>query len=714
MPRIPGIRTSRAIRSSPTTTPPAWAAHGACTRLTVPHEFDELEFLSNAAIALDEIGPEDDIYRVVAEQLAPLAPESLVVTTSYDPSSGTAVVRAVIGPADMQAAARELMGEALGQVFTVNGQAREILAEGKLVRVEEGMHQLTFRTWPPEVARRLEERLDIRSVHGQPFSRRGDFLGAVAFISRAPSLEHARSIEVFVRLAAVAIQRQRAESRLRESERRFRMLAENSQDVIFRLRLEPTLAFEYVSPATVRLCGRRPEEIYADARLGTPCLYPEEWASAGPMQALPREPVVACACRTDGTHFWTEQKFTPIRDASGLVVAVEGIARDITKRKQAEDLLVEADRRKTEFLAVLSHELRNPLGSIRNGVHVLGLGPPGGERASQARAVIERQVAHLVRIIDDLLDVTRITRGKIRLQRERVELNELVRATVDDHRSTFVSAAVDVEVLASPADVFIRADRTRICQVVDNLLDNAAKFTPRGGRAQVSLRADTAREQAVLRVHNTGAHISSEVRAHLFEPFFQADRTLDRSKGGLGLGLALVKGLVEMHAGSVDVESDEARGTAFTIRLPLDATIPVAARPEALGETPRTAHRRVLVIEDNADAGQSLRAALELHENTVEVASSGPAGIEAARVFAPDVVLCDIGLPAMDGYQVARAMRADPALAKLPLVALSGYASPEDVAKSRDAGFNRHVAKPPSIDALERVMTELVAPSRTP
>ena len=678
-------------------------------RRTVPRDSDELVFLSNAAVALGEIGPDQDIFLFVTEQLALLVPDTVVVTTSYDPSNSTTVVRALVGPEDMLASAREVAGEGLGQVFRVDEQARQILAEGKLVRLDEGMHQLTFRSWSAEVARRFEARLGIRSVYGQPFSRKGDFLGAVALLSRAPSLEHARSIEAFVRLAAVAILRQRAEAQLRDSERRFRMLAENSQDVIFRLRLEPKLAFEYVSPATMRLCGRTPEEIYADARLGAPCLYPEEWTSTEPLRELPREPVVARACHAAGGYVWTEQNFTPIRDASGRIVAVEGTVRNISKRKAAEAALIEADRRKTEFLAVLSHELRNPLGSIRNGVHVLGLAEPGGEQATRACEVIERQVAHLARIIDDLLDVTRITRGKIRLQRKRIELNELVKAAVHDLRATFAGAGVDIEVLTGPADVFVSADPTRICQVVDNLLQNAAKFTPRGGRTEVSVRADTAPDQAVLRVHNTGAPIPAEVLAHLFEPFIQADRTLDRSKGGLGLGLALVKGLVEMHAGSVEVESDRRiEGTTFTIRLPLDKTIPEAVRADTASETPGPAHRRVLVIEDNADAAAMLRDALELHENTVAVASAGPEGIATARVFEPDVVLCDIGLPAMDGYAVARAIRADPQLGKLALVALSGYASPEDVAKSRDAGFDRHVAKPLSMDVLERIMTELV------
>jgi len=670
----------------------------------VSRPFDELEFLSDAALALSELGPEADVFQFVAEQLARLVPDSLVMAISYDPRVGSATVRAVVGPEDMLRMAREVAGDAIGLVLEVDREAREILSEGRLTSVDGGMHQLTFRTWPVELARRFEERLGIRAIHGQPFSRQGDFLGAIAFASRTSTLEHARLIEVFVRLAAVAIQRRRAEAQLRESEQRFRMLAENSRDVLFRLRVGPKLEFEYVSPATERLLGITPEQLYADARLGTPCLYPEAWLTAGTPRELPLETVVAhCRLR----HVWMEQNFTPIRDASGDIVAVEGIARDITKRKQAEEALLEADHRKTEFLAVLSHELRNPLGAIRNGVYVLGHAEPGGEPAQRALAVIERQIVQLTRLIDDLLDMTRITRGKVRLHEERLELNELVRLMVEDYASTFQRDKIAIEVLPAPVDVIVFGDRTRLRQVIDNLLHNAAKFTPPGGRVSVSVRLDSAREEVSVRIHNTGSSIPKELVANLFEPFVQADRTLDRGKGGLGLGLALVKGLVEMHAGSVEVESDEATGTAFTIRLPLDTTVPDASRPRAQPPAPEAAHRRVLVIEDNADAAESLCSVLTLHGHTVAIASNGSEGIEVARTFKPDVVLCDIGLPEMNGYEVARAIRADPTLGTLPLVALTGYASPEDVGTAREAGFDRHVAKPLTVEVVERVIADL-------
>jgi two-component system CheB/CheR fusion protein len=260
----------------------------------------------------------------------------------------------------------------------------------------------------------------------------------------------------------------------------------------------------------------------------------------------------------------------------------------------------------------------------------------------------------------------------------------------------------------------MHGDRTRLAQVVGNLLQNAAKFTPTGGRTWVRLEADSSRGEAILSVSDTGSGIAPEMMPHLFAPFAQADTTLDRSKGGLGLGLAIVKGLIEMHGGSVRAASGgSGKGSTFTVTLPLDRA---AARAEAApyrsftGSTPR----RVLVIEDSIDTAESLRVALELSEHVVEVAYSGPEGIEKARAFEPDVVLCDIGLPGMDGYDVARAVRADPEFSSVSLVALTGYARPEDVAKARAAGFDAHLAKPPDVEALEGLLSEIQRRDVTP
>jgi len=364
-----------------------------------------------------------------------------------------------------------------------------------------------------------------------------------------------------------------------------------------------------------------------------------------------------------------------------------------------------SDRRKTEFLAMLSHELRNPLAPIRNSLFVLERSPAGGDKARQAQAVIARQVGHLSRLVDDLLDITRISRGKITLQPQPLELCELVRRTVEDHRSLFERNDVTLELTVSPTPVCVTGDLTRLAQVVGNLLGNAAKFSGRGGVTRVSVSADAAAARAFIRVADTGVGIAPETLARLFQPFVQADMPPDRNRGGLGLGLALVKGLVELHGGEISAHSAGlGQGAQFVVSLPTAEVRAATTLPPAAGAGTRA--RRVLIIEDNADAADSLRIVLEFGGHVVEVAYSGPAGLALARTFEPEVVLCDIGLPGMDGFEVARAIRADGARKGIVLVALSGYALPEDLQRAAQAGFDRHLAKPPDLEQIARLLAD--------
>jgi two-component system CheB/CheR fusion protein len=392
------------------------------------------------------------------------------------------------------------------------------------------------------------------------------------------------------------------------------------------------------------------------------------------------------------------------------------MVHDVTDRVHAEAALrlshlqlAEANERKSEFLAVLSHELRNPLTPVRNALQVLKLAPPGSEQARRAVETIDRQTQQLARLIDDLLEVTRVTRNKIRLRRAPLELSELVRRSVEDYRSIFDERGLVLETELAPAPLPIDGDAVRLAQVVGNLLQNAAKFTPAGGRVVVSTSASTPVGRATLGVRDTGVGIEPAMLPRLFQPFMQADATLDRSKGGLGLGLALVRGLVELHGGRVEAHSEgPGKGAEFLVELP-------AAEPTAPEAPPRPARavegrRRVLIIEDNVDAADSLCEVLRFGAHEVEVAYSGTEGLALAREFHPDVVLCDIGLPGMDGYEVARAFRADDALKGAVLVALSGYALPEDLKRAAAAGFDSHLPKPPPLDKLERLLAE--APRR--
>ncbi len=400
------------------------------------------------------------------------------------------------------------------------------------------------------------------------------------------------------------------------------------------------------------------------------------------------------------------------RFASHLAVALarsraeEALREAEGRLRTANAELIEADQRKNQFLAVLSHELRNPLAPIKSGLYVLDHAAPGGDQARRAQAVITRQADQLARLVDDLLDVTRIARNKVQLQRQRLELNELTRRTIEDHRPLLEQAAVHVDLEPAPKPVFVDADWNRLAQVVGNLLQNAAKFTPRGGRVTVAVSTDAASRSASVRVADTGVGMTSEMMARLFEPFTQADATLDRSKGGLGLGLALVKGLVELHGGEVSATSAGlGQGSEFIVRLPLDVTTTAGST-----DAPATAakvRRRVLVIEDNVDAADMLREVLEFGQHEVAVAYSGPDGIARAREFRPDVVLCDIGLPGMSGYEVARVFRADGILNRAYLVALSGYALPEDLRRAGESGFERHLAKPASLEKVEELLAAI-------
>jgi PAS domain S-box-containing protein len=406
--------------------------------------------------------------------------------------------------------------------------------------------------------------------------------------------------------------------------------------------------------------------------------------------------------RKDGAIAWAIVGGTILRDDAGKPTRSFSTIHDITDRKEMEAALREAGVRKDEFLAVLSHELRNPLAPMRSGLAVLARARPGSDEAVRARDALERQVVHLGRLVDDLLDLTRISRGKIRLRRETADLAGIVLRTAEDHRALLGAGGVSLAVRLAEEAVVVEGDATRLAQVLGNLLHNAAKFTPRGGRVEVALEV-APQGTATVRVRDNGVGIDAAVLPRLFEPFSQVDATLDRSRGGLGLGLALVKRLVELHGGTVSARSDGAgRGAEFAIVLPLRPG--PAARAAGGAPAPAPGPRRVLVVDDNVDAAVTLCDLLELSGHETAVAHDGPEALVRARAFGPDAVLCDIGLPGMDGYAVARALRADPSLGDVFLVALTGYALPDDLLRASDAGFDAHLAKPPALERIETLL----------
>jgi PAS domain S-box-containing protein len=418
----------------------------------------------------------------------------------------------------------------------------------------------------------------------------------------------------------------------------------------------------------------------------------------------------------DGGFRWFLSRLAPIVGEDGRVVRWIGAGIDIDERRRAEAererLLArveEADRRKTEFLGVLSHELRNPLAPLRNAAWILARAAAGGGQARAAVDVITRQVEQLARLVDDLLDATRIARGKILLRRRRIDLAELACRTAEDHRTLLAERGLTLAVTAPPASVWVNADATRLGQVIGNLVGNAAKFTAAGGRVAISVAEEDGR--AVVRVSDTGVGIAPEQLERVFEPFVQAPEDAPHvPRGGLGLGLALVKGLVALHGGSVQARSEgPGRGAEFEVALPL------AGAEESQAPTPVPAPaspaRRVLVVEDNRDSAEMLRLVLELDGHEVDVARDAAGGIARTRAFLPDVVLCDIGLPDRDGYELAREIRAIPELAGVRLVALTGHALPEDQRRAAEAGFDAHLGKPVSPEEIERVLRAVGPPT---
>ena len=405
--------------------------------------------------------------------------------------------------------------------------------------------------------------------------------------------------------------------------------------------------------------------------------------------------------------------FVPVLDADGEVEAIACTCRDITARKESEaalaeraQLLRDADRRKDEFLATLAHELRNPLAPVRTGLEVLKRAPHEAA-ARRTREMMDRQVRHMVRLIDDLLDVSRITRGKIELQREPLTLSSVIDAAVESSRPLVEAGQHELRISLPAEPVRFAADGTRLAQVVSNLVNNAAKYSPSGGLIEV--RAFVDHDHVVVEVRDNGVGIPPDKLDEVFEMFSQVNRTLDRAQGGLGIGLALVRRLVEMHGGTVSAASAGLnQGSTFTVRIPVGGSPPgaITARGRT-GDVAAARGRRIMVVDDNVDAAESLAMYLELAGHRTRTAHSGPTAIAVALEFKPEVVFLDIGLPGMNGYEVAAQLRRQLSPAPAVLVAVTGWGTDEDKHRATAAGFDLHLTKPVDLSSIETVLAHL-------
>jgi PAS domain S-box-containing protein len=438
----------------------------------------------------------------------------------------------------------------------------------------------------------------------------------------------------------------------------------------------------------------------------------------------------ACAAVARGEAFRTQTHYfladrsartfdliiTPVIDDAGHVLFLAPTGIDITDQKRAEDALKtseerlrEQDRRKDEFLATLAHELRNPLAPLRNGLSILRLTPAGAAVAVRTREMMERQLAHMVRLIDDLLDISRVSRGKVDLQRERVEIHDILDSALETCRPLIEARRHALELHLPDELLWLDADPTRLAQIVGNLLNNAAKFTPDGGRIQLAAARDG--DHIVLRVTDSGVGIPADMLPRVFDLFVQGGRTIDRAQGGLGIGLSLVKKLSELHGGAVLGDSPgPGLGSTFRVRLPLAAREPVQPRPRTTAADHRARPgRRVLVVDDNVDGVETLAMMLELTGHAPHVAHDGDAALATARSVRPDIAFLDIGMPGMSGYEVARRFREDPALRRVVLVALTGWGSEDDKRRAAEAGFDHHLTKPVDADAIAGLLASLDA-----
>jgi signal transduction histidine kinase len=371
------------------------------------------------------------------------------------------------------------------------------------------------------------------------------------------------------------------------------------------------------------------------------------------------------------------------------------------------EALKEADRRKDEFLATLAHELRNPLAPLRHGLDILRR-RPDGEEAADIRDMMDRQLVHLVRLIDDLLDVSRVTQGKIELRKELIQVADVVRSAVEASRPLMESAGHSLSVELPSDPIWLDADLTRLAQVIGNLLNNAAKYTQEHGQIRLAARAED--DDAVITVSDNGIGIAPHMQAEVFRLFAQVDSRSDRSGGGLGIGLALVKQLVDMHGGSVQAESEGlGKGSVFSVRIPraVGAKSP-ADTHERAAATPTARPLRVLVVDDTVEVAQTIGWMLEEIGHEYHLVHDGRKALEAARAFRPDAILLDIGLPGMDGYEVCRQLRADEQFRETPIVAQTGWGQDQDKARAAKAGFDHHLVKPVALEDLERLLAGLV------
>ena len=511
-------------------------------------------------------------------------------------------------------------------------------------------------------------------------------------------------------------ERRRAEEQVRqaaEANAKFGTMFEQGSQFAGILALDGTVV--EANRLSLTACGFTREEV-----IGRPFWECGWWNRSADLKVMVRtaflQAVAGRSFRTetnnflaDGSERFVDLILAPVTDDDGRVLFVVPTGTDITDRKRAEDSLKDADRRKDDFIALLAHELRNPLAPLRNGLQVMRLASGDVSAVTQARTMMERQLGHMVRLIDDLLDVSRISRNKMELRKTKVLLTDVVSNAVETARPAIEAAGHDLTVSLPPQPIFLDADLTRLAQVFSNLLSNSAKYTERGGSIWLSAEIVN-RSVCGLCVRDTGIGIPADALPCIFDMFSQVDRSIERSTGGLGIGLALVKGLVEMHGGTVVATSaGEDKGSAFTVTLPvLEGTSKLVEviepdKSDAMGGP----KRRMLVVDDNRDSAASMMMTLKLLGHEVISAHDGIEAVQAAESFRPEVILMDVGMPRLNGLEATHRIRAQPWGHTIVIIALTGWGQESDKVRSQEVGCDGHLVKPVNLSDLEKVLTEL-------
>ena len=577
----------------------------------------------------------------------------------------------------------------------MSGYSREDLAN-RVLRWDE----MTPREWMPHSLKAIEEfkSMGRTTPYEKEYVRKdGSRWWALLAATRLSSDE---GVEFIIDITET----KRAEEKLRENEERFRTMADSSPIMIWVT--DPAGRMEFVNRVYLDFFGIRGDQagefdwrqiIHPDDR--------EAHVAAFTTALRERLPFHACARvkRHDGRWRWLESRGNAIIDSAGRMTGYIGSSPDITHIVESQESLRDADRRKDEFLATLAHELRNPLAPIRNNIDILRLSGDSSPAAERIYKTMEQQIIHMVRLVDDLLEVSRITRGTIELRKEPVEFAAVVRSAVETSKPLIEEARHRLTISIPPEPLTLDADSVRLAQVFANLLNNAAKYTDPGG--EIWLTAWREGNNVAVSVRDTGIGIPAEMLPRIFDIFTQVDRSAPRAQAGLGIGLTLVRMLVEMHGGSVAAASEGVgKGSEFVVRLPLAVVSNSRPKPEQ-GLSKMLFACRILVVDDNRPAADTLGMLLKLIGAEVHVVYDGPTALQVLESYKPTTVLLDLGMPGMSGYEVARRIRDLPELQGVMLIAVSGWGQEEDLQRSRSAGFDLHLTKPVHIEELQLVLT---------